>query len=274
MALTGLVPVDREPLLTAEQYGNDRVFVHIQYAADNDPNEAAIRGLEKAGQPVLSFVLKDLYDLGQLLFQWELAAVVIGIKPLEPVDEHWPDMSGDRPILVHDGISLFADRANADMLLSNGGTPRVGGLIRNHLDRVKSGDYFGLLAYLPVFPEHEAALQQIRWKILEAKRVATVLGFGPRFEHGAGMVYGHGPNTGVFLQITCKDSEDLAGPGQSQTFGEVKAAQADAHLRALAGQQAPSAANSSRQRCQRGFGAAARFSKCGRGPLIGPVPFP
>ncbi len=237
LASIGLIPVDREPVLTAEQYDNDRVFVHIQYAADSDPNEAAIKGLEKAGQPVLCFALKDLYDLGQLLFQWELAAMVIGPKALGPADEHLADAFGAQPILVHDGISLLADKANAGMLLGNGGTPTLGGLIRNHLDRLRARDYFGLLAYLPAFPQHEAALQQIRRKILEAKRAATVLGFGPRFEHSSGQLYGHGPNTGVFLQITCEDSEDLAAPGESKTFGEMKAAQAGAHFQILADHQ-------------------------------------
>ena len=60
------------------------------------------------------------------------------------------------------------------------------------------------------------------------QRVATCLGFGPRFLHSTGQAYKGGPNTGVFLQITCDDPADLHVPGQKYTFGVVKAAQAAA----------------------------------------------
>jgi transaldolase/glucose-6-phosphate isomerase len=56
--------------------------------------------------------------------------------------------------------------------------------------------------------------------------VATCLGFGPRFLHSTGQAYKGGPNSGVFLQITCDDASDLRVPGQKYTFGVVKAAQA------------------------------------------------
>ncbi len=139
----------------------------------------------------------------------------------------------EQPILDQDGIKLFTDKINADALLA-GGVPTLGGVIRKHLDRVKAGDYFGLLAYLPMFAENEAALQEIRKKILEAKRVATVLGFGPRFLHSTGQAYKGGPNSGVFLQITCDEAEDLPVPRQKYTFGIVKAAQARGDFQVLA----------------------------------------
>jgi hypothetical protein len=50
--------------------------------------------------------------------------------------------------------------------------------------------------------------------------------FGPRFLHSTGQAYKGGPNTGVFLQITCDDAVDLPVPGRKHTFGVVKAAQA------------------------------------------------
>ena len=42
------------------------------------------------------------------------------------------------------------------------------------------------------------------------------------------------PNTGVFLQITCDDALDLKVPGQTYTFGTVKAAQARGDFAVLA----------------------------------------
>jgi transaldolase/glucose-6-phosphate isomerase len=85
-----------------------------------------------------------------------------------------------------------------------------------------------------MFPEHEAVLEEIRRHVLEGKDVATVLGFGPRFQHSTGQAYKGGPNSGVFLQITCDDPADLPVPGQKYTFGVVKAAQARGDFSVLA----------------------------------------
>ncbi|MGH9564127.1 MAG: bifunctional transaldolase/phosoglucose isomerase, partial [Terracidiphilus sp.] len=76
--------------------------------------------------------------------------------------------------------------------------------------------------------------QSIRRKIRDHKKVATCLGFGPRFLHSTGQAYKGGPNSGVFLQITCDDAADLPVPGQKYTFGVVKAAQARGDFQVLA----------------------------------------
>jgi transaldolase/glucose-6-phosphate isomerase len=73
---------------------------------------------------------------------------------------------------------------------------------------------------------HEQLLQATRASVRDAKQVATCLGFGPRFLHSTGQAYKGGPKTGVFLQITCDDQNDVAVPEQKYTFGVVKAAQA------------------------------------------------
>ncbi|MGH9711207.1 MAG: bifunctional transaldolase/phosoglucose isomerase, partial [Candidatus Acidiferrales bacterium] len=91
---------------------------------------------------------------------------------------------------------------------------------------LKAGDYFATLAFIPMNDEHEKSLQAIRHAVRDRKRVATCLGFGPRFLHSTGQAYKGGPNTGVFLQITCDDAADIPVPGQKYTFGVVKAAQA------------------------------------------------
>jgi transaldolase/glucose-6-phosphate isomerase len=81
---------------------------------------------------------------------------------------------------------------------------------------------------------HERRLQAIRLSVRVARQVATCLGFGPRFLHSTGQAYKGGPNTGVFLQITCDDAVDLPVPGQKYTFGVVKAAQARGDFHVLA----------------------------------------
>jgi transaldolase / glucose-6-phosphate isomerase len=248
----GLIPIDREPLVAPDKYGKDRLFAYIKFAADNDSElEDSITKLEQAGEPVLRIVIKDLYDLGQTFFQWEIATAVagsvIGINAFNQPDveaskiatrdltsafEESGSLPPEKSILEQDGIKLFTDEANASALLKHGNT--LGAVIREHVDRLEAGDYFGLLAYIPMFPEYEIKLQRIREQIVESKRVATVLGFGPRFLHSTGQAYKGGPNSGVFLQITCDEAEDLPVPQQKYTFGVVKAAQARGDFQVLA----------------------------------------
>src|SRR5204863_1316469 len=77
-------------------------------------------------------------------------------------------------------------------------------------------------------------LTDIRRLVRDQRRVATCAGFGPRFLHSTGQAYKGGPNSGVFLQVTCEDRADLPVPGQKYTFGIVKAAQARGDFQVLA----------------------------------------
>jgi hypothetical protein len=105
--------------------------------------------------------------------------------------------------------------------------------VKAHLDRIGKGDYFALLAYVQMNAAHEAALQLMRHRVRDKKQAATCLGFGPRFLHSTGQAYKGGPNSGVFLQVTCDDAKDLPVPGQKYTFGIVKAAQARGDFQVL-----------------------------------------
>lgn len=249
----GLIPVTLEPLVEpqGDAYGNDRVFAYIRFAGEEDMLGAKVDAIEASGQPVVRIVIHDLYDVGQIFLQWEIATAVagsvIGINAFDQPDveaskvvtreltsefEKTGSLPAEQPILEGEGMKLFTDNANAKQLEGNGRT--VGALIRHHLDRIKPGDYFGLLAYIPMFPEHQEKLQAMRNAVLESKKVATVLGFGPRFLHSTGQAYKGGPNSGVFLQITCDEAQDIPVPGQKYTFGVVKAAQARGDFQVLA----------------------------------------
>ena len=98
--------------------------------------------------------------------------------------------------------------------------------LKAHFSRIESGDYAALLAYIDHNDKDIAALQKARLAIRDTKRVATCVGFGPRFQHSTGQAYKGGPNTGVFVQITADDAKDLPVPGQTASFGIIKAAQA------------------------------------------------
>ncbi|HTB13571.1 MAG TPA: bifunctional transaldolase/phosoglucose isomerase [Bryobacteraceae bacterium] len=239
----GLVPVDREQLGAPEVYGKDRVFVYARLESGADPaQDRAVEALEKAGQPVIRITLKSPYDLGQEFFRWEVATAVagsiIGINAFNQPDveaskiatkklttefEEKGSLPAEKPVLVEDGLSLFALK-----------TPKsLDAALLEQLNSLKNGDYFALLAYIQMNEEHEAALQAIRTSVRNQKRVATCLGFGPRFLHSTGQAYKGGPNTGVFLQLTSDATEDLQVPGQKYTFGIVKLAQARGDLQVL-----------------------------------------
>ena len=135
-----------------------------------------------------------------------------------------------RPIFTAPGFELYADDANAAAL---GSHPDLTGYLRAHFNRLGAGDYAALLAYIQRDPDTIAALQKPRVALRDAKHVATVAEFGPRFLHSTGQAYKGGPNSGVFLQITADDAQDLPVPGHKYGFSAVKAAQARGDLHVL-----------------------------------------
>jgi len=250
----GLIPVDREPLGDPEVYGDDRVFAYLRLGVAPDAEQdRAVEALVKAGQPVIRIEVADLMNLGQEFFRWEIATAVagsiLGINPFNQPDveaskiatrkltaeyEQTGSLPAETPILEEDGIRLFTDGANGAALAKGAGQDNsLVGYLRSHLNRLGKGDYFALLAYLEMSEAHEKPLQAVRQRVRDRRRVATCLGFGPRFLHSTGQAYKGGPNTGVFLQVTCDDAEDLPVPGQKYTFGVVKAAQARGDFQVL-----------------------------------------
>ncbi len=247
----GIIPVDREKLAKPALYGNDRVFAYLRLA--NKPNksqDAAVAAIEKVGHPVVRITLPNVYALGQEFFRWEIATAVAGsvigidafnqpdveaskieTKKLTSEYELKGSLPPETPFLVTKDAKLFADDKNAAALASGKSLAEI---LKLHLSRIGTGDYFAVLGYIPMNAENETALQALRTSVRDAKKVATCLGFGPRFLHSTGQAYKGGPNSGVFLQITCDDPTDIAVPGQTYTFGVVKAAQARGDFAVLA----------------------------------------
>jgi len=238
--------VDREPVGSPGIYGDDRLFLYLRLeSAPDTSQDAAIKELIAAGHPLVMISVADVYDLGQEFFRWEIATAVagsiIGINPFDQPDveaskiatrklteeyERSGSLPAESPFFEADGIKLFADAENAAALKHAAGEASLSAYLKAHLDRLQHGDYFAMLAYIQMNDAHQSSLQAARDAVRDAKRVATCLGFGPRFLHSTGQAYKGGPNTGVFLQITCDDPNDLPVPEQKYTFGVVKAAQA------------------------------------------------
>jgi len=247
----GIIPVDRERLAKPATYGNDRLFAYLRLASKpNKAQDAAVAALEKAGQPVVRITLPNTYTLGQEFFRWEIATAVagslIGINAFNQPDveaskietkkltsqyETTGSLPPESPFFKEKGIKLFADEKNTAALQ---GRAKLADVLKAHLSRLGAGDYFAVLGYITMNPANEKILQTIRIAVRDKKKVATVLGFGPRFLHSTGQAYKGGPNSGVFLQITCDEAKDLPVPGQKYTFGIVKAAQARGDFAVLA----------------------------------------
>jgi len=247
----GIIPVDRERPAKPATYGNDRVFAYLRLASKpNKAQDAAVAALEKAGHPVVHITLPNTYNLGQEFFRWEIATAVagsiIGINAFNQPDveaskietkkltsqyETTGSLPPESPFFEEKGIKLFAGEKNTAALK---GSTKLADVLKTHLSRLSAGDYFAVLGYITMNPANERTLQTIRHAVRDKKKVATVLGFGPRFLHSTGQAYKGGPNSGVFLQITCDDAQDLPVPGQKYTFGIVKAAQARGDFAVLA----------------------------------------
>ena len=105
------------------------------------------------------------------------------------------------------------------------------------LNQARPGDYVALMAYLQPTPEHTVALQSLRLSLRDATRLATTLGYGPRFLHSTGQLHKGGANNGLFIQITADDTLDLPVPGEPYTFAVLKHAQALGDLRSLVSKQ-------------------------------------
>jgi glucose-6-phosphate isomerase len=249
----GITPVDREAIAAPEIYGKDRIFAYIRYAGTADSSlDAKVAAIEAAGHPVVTIEIADLYEIFGQFFTWEVATSVagsvMGINPFNQPDvesakietraltsayEETGKLPAREPVLEGEGYKLYAMESYAATLKAAAPAGTLAGYLRAHLGQIHEGDYFAALAYLPMFAENEAAIQRLRHKVRDKKRVATCLGFGPRFLHSTGQDYKGGPNTGVFLQITADHTVDVEIPGQKLTFGVVIDAQAAGDLAVL-----------------------------------------
>ncbi|TME82133.1 MAG: transaldolase [Chloroflexi bacterium] len=226
----GLVPVADEALGTPQVYGNDRLFVRLALPGDDEPS--ALAALGKAGHPVVTLKLSDPLAIGAEFFRWEYAIAVAGaILGLNVFDQ--PNVQEAKDL--------------TRKVLSEGNPPTVGqgirwagqsgatleAAIQSLLGQVRAGDYVALLAFIAPSPEHDRALNSIRLAIRDSHRVATTVGYGPRYLHSTGQLHKGGPNTGVFLQLVGDDPHDVPIPGEKFSFGVLKQAQALGDFQAL-----------------------------------------
>ncbi len=240
---TGLIPVADEPLGAPSVYGDDRIFLAIVLEGDTT-HDAALAKLSDAGHPVLRLQLRDAMDLGAEFFRWELATAtagaVLGVNPFDEPDvargkeqtstllTEWrrsrrlPEWPSD---VEEDGLVLMTKSNKKPTSVSKG--------LAAHLAQAGPGDYLVLQAYLTPTAEAWRILQEIRVALRDRLRIATTVGWGPRYLHSTGQLHKGGPTSGLFIQITGEDREDVAIPGAGHGFSTLKAAQALGDLQSL-----------------------------------------
>jgi glucose-6-phosphate isomerase len=239
---TGLVPVDGEPPGAAGVYGDDRVFVYLNVEGAGDERVgAALQALADAGHPTMTLTLPDIWDLGAEFMRWEIAVAAAGaVLGIDPFDQPNVQESKDatKRLLrsyVSDGrLPAPAEGPEGQHLTSAVGDVDLPGALRDLLAGIRPGDYVALQAYLPPSEPHRRILQGVRLLLRDRFRVATTLGYGPRFLHSTGQLHKGGKPNGVFIQLTCGTQTDVAIPGQPYTFATLKQAQARGDLEALA----------------------------------------
>jgi hypothetical protein len=251
----GLIPVEGEDLGKADLYGKDRLFVSL-YTRDDDHRKSLrkLAALEKAGHPVVLVEIKDKLALGGEFLRWELATAVAGtVMGVNPFDEpnvaeskkntrdlldEWRQNGsfGDEQAAVEeDGIAIYCDESASWMFEGNRST--VGEFLDAFLALSGPGDYVALLPYFLEKPSREKRLQHFRHRTRERAKVATTLGYGPRYLHSTGQLHKGGPAKGVFILLTADSGREIRIPGEDYGFSTLQQAQALGDFRSLRNKQ-------------------------------------
>jgi len=245
----GIVPVEGEPLGVPEDYSDDRLFVYVgANLPDADAGTAErLRALQEAGHPVIRLDMNDPYDVGEQFYLWEIgvaaAGAIIGINAFDQpnvqeskdntvallheyarngrFDEPKADVEGEHfDVTYLSGSRTILRQADDDKVRNT--TQALAALFA----QLRPHDYNAITAYVARNETHLRLLDELRVKIRDAHRVATTVGFGPRFLHSTGQLHKGGPDTCVVLQITADDPDDPMIPGMQVGFRTLLAAQA------------------------------------------------
>jgi transaldolase / glucose-6-phosphate isomerase len=238
----GIIPIAGEPLGAPEEYSDDRLFVYVgaNLAQPEKGVDERLHALEEAGHPVIRLAMNDAYDLGEQFYLWEIAVAAAGvILGIDAFDQPNVQESKDNTVALleqyaHNG---HFDEPKPDLEVRDLALTYLSGSreISAHepdealaalFAQLRHGDYTAITAYIARNPTHEALLEELRVKIRNANRVATTVGFGPRFLHSTGQLHKGGPDSAVILQVTADDPDDPMIPGMNVGFRTLLAAQA------------------------------------------------
>ncbi|MDO8426255.1 MAG: transaldolase, partial [Deltaproteobacteria bacterium] len=250
----GLIPIVNEPPGSPEDYDDDRVFIHISAVHEDRKLSHALKELASAGHPVISFNLRDPYELGGEFLRWEVATAVagqvLGINPFDQPDVelakrltrarlHAIDKKGALPppgVEVNGKrFRVFFGKTTFEKLRPYArGNGDLRSAMKEFFGLVRKGDYLGLLAYFdPSDEEAGKSFAGLRKALRDSTKAATQFGYGPRYLHSTGQLHKGGANKGVFIIICHQAKEDIPIPKSPYTFSELELSQAFGDMEAL-----------------------------------------
>ncbi|MFC2001123.1 glucose-6-phosphate isomerase [Chloroflexota bacterium] len=221
----GIIPVVDEPAMESAHYDDDRLFVFLRLSGDdNSVIDKATDCMKASGQPLLVLEVDDKYDLGAEFFRWEFATAVAGaILGIHPFDQPNVQAAKQATEMV---LQKYMDCGKLSPAQDTGSPAEL-------LTKAGRGDYLAIIAYIRQTPEVDSLMAEFRRRVVEKHRLATTLGYGPRYLHSTGQLHKGGPNTGLFLLVTADHAQDVTIPGNPYTFGVLADAQASGDLQAL-----------------------------------------
>jgi len=227
----GILPIEGEPLGTPDVYGYDRLFVYLRID-DEGVFDEEVSALERYGHSVITLRLHTPFDLGREMFRWQLAAAIAGVVlGMNPFDE--PDVAVSKEITQSILETYEKDKTLPEGEWLDVNDPALAQALAIFLADSKPGDYVAFNAFLRPIQQNRAMLQSMRIAVRDRLKIATVVGFGPRYLHSTGQMHKGGFNKGLFIQITTDDREDAPVPGKAYTWGVLKAAQSLGDYEAL-----------------------------------------
>ncbi|MBW6474137.1 MAG: bifunctional transaldolase/phosoglucose isomerase [Anaerolineaceae bacterium] len=243
----GILPVVGESLGTPSVYANDRLFVNLRIEND-DSHDKMTAELANAGHPIVTLHLKDIYDLGQQFFLWEMATAVAGSRMgINPFDQ--PNVESAK-ILTRNKLTAYKEEGKllepepfviADGIhgYGNFSSSSINAALQEFFGQAQSDSYVAIQAYIQPTPEADELLKALRTIIRNNTRMATTLGYGPRFLHSTGQLHKGDAGKGLFLQLTASMPHDLMIPDEagkdaaSTSFATLKTAQVLGDFQAL-----------------------------------------
>ncbi len=193
-----------------------------------------LKDLEAAGHPTIRITLEEKVDLGQEIFRWEIAVAALGaVMGIHPFNQPDVQLAKEFTQKVMEGDDIGKQNSMAVETLSVEESEKLVDALRDWILKANPGDYISIQAYLNPLKEVTSALQHVRNALLNHTRLATTLGYGPRFLHSTGQLHKGGPNNGLFLQLVDDSEFDISVPEKSFTFGKLIRAQSLGDYQAL-----------------------------------------
>jgi transaldolase/glucose-6-phosphate isomerase len=237
----GIVPIADEPLGGPGEYGEDRVFLHLQNARSEGDAERSSRldALADAGHPVIVIPFEEQIDLGAVMFHAEMAIAVAGaVMGIDSFDQ--PNVQSAKDLTVATIEAYVRDGAFPAEDAGSIGGQEAAAALRELLDaQAGSGTYVATMAYLAPDAAVGEALTALRTAIRHRTKSATTVGYGPRFLHSTGQLHKGGPATGVFVQLVDSSDTKVGIPGQQYDFAALVRAQAIGDGQALRSHELP-----------------------------------